>query len=105
MMSANLVSWTRLVRYIPEGNSTVHYGEPIIKENEVDAIAQLAQDGNLEVIVLEGDDPMSAKPTGKKEKVAKLLGPLRPGDVPIIRCIGLNYTTHSKMPFHLPSMA
>lgn len=99
-MSTKLVFWDRLVRYIPEGDSTIRYGEPIVKEDQVDAIAQLAQDGKLEVTVLEGNDPLSAKSTGKREKVAKLLGPLRPGDVPIIRCIGLNYTTHSKTPPH-----
>jgi hypothetical protein len=85
------------VRYIPEGaDNIIRYGEPLLQKSQIDEIAQIAKEGKLEVNVLEGANALSAKPTGKVEKVAKLLGPLRPSDVPIIRCIGLNYTTHSK---------
>ncbi|KAJ8117606.1 hypothetical protein OPT61_g1251 [Boeremia exigua] len=94
-MSSKLVSWERLVRYIPKGsNQTVRYGDPIVSDSDVDKIARLAEEGKLEVKVLEGDHPLSARPNGETDKVAKLLGPLEPGDVPIIRCIGLNYKTH-----------
>lgn len=96
-MSSNKIAWERFVRYVPQGqDKTVHYGDPIVSASEVDSIAQLAEEGKLEVKVLRGDHPLDAKPTGEKEKVAKLLGPLEPADVPILRCIGLNYTTHSR---------
>lgn len=97
-MSSPLVAWDRLVRYVPVGaDTTVRYGQPIL-ENESDAgsIAQLAQSGKLQVKVLEGEDIFSAKPTDKVETVARLLGPIEASAVPIIRCIGLNYKTHSK---------
>lgn len=98
-MSFKPVAWERFVRYVPQGrNQAVRYGEPIIKESEVDQIAQIAEEGKLEVKVLHGDHPLDATPNGQTDKVAKLLGPLEPVDVPIIRCIGLNYKTHSILP-------
>lgn len=95
MASTNLTAWNRLVRYISASDGREKYGEPILDSDEAD-IASLAQDGKLEVTVLEGNDPLSAKPTSNKDRVQRLLGPLREQDVPIIRCIGLNYKSHIK---------
>ena len=94
---APLTSWDRLVRYISEKDGKVRYGEPIVSDSKPD-IDQLAQDGKLEVKVLDGSHPLQAKPTGEQDKVKQLLGPLTPKDVPIIRCVGLNYKTHSNIP-------
>ncbi|OAL05584.1 hypothetical protein IQ06DRAFT_300701 [Phaeosphaeriaceae sp. SRC1lsM3a] len=97
-MSTKLVAWERFVRYVPQGlNQAVRYGDAIIEGSEVDHIAEIAEEGRLEVKVLKGDHPLNATPTGQTEKVARLLGPLEPADVPIIRCIGLNYKTHSTL--------
>merc|ERR1712137_441809 len=41
-----------------------------------------------------GDSFISVKPTGEEDEVKQLLGPLTPEDVPIVRCVGLNYKTH-----------
>lgn len=90
------VAWTRLVRFVAaNGDGSVQYGEPIVEGASTD-IAKLARDGKLEVHVCSGEDVFSAKPTAEKKLVKKLLGPLKPDEVPIIRCIGLNYKTHSK---------
>lgn len=94
-MAARLVNWDRLVRYIGADGPEVRYGEPAIKDSQVGEIAELAKQGKLHVNVLEGDDVWSAKRTGRTEIAARLLGPLTKREVPIIRCIGLNYTTHS----------
>jgi len=95
-MKSQLVTWSRLVRYVPlEAGGTVQYGEPILP-NEADDIAELARKGELKVKVCKGSDPLSATPTEQIQTVKTLLGPLEPKDVPIIRCIGLNYKTHSK---------
>jgi hypothetical protein len=59
-------------------------------------IDELAASGKLRVKVLEGATPVEAKHTGDEDEVKKLLGPLTPKDVAIVRCIGLNYKTHSK---------
>jgi len=96
-MSPNLVAWNRFVRYAPKGaEDTIRYGDPIITDSEIDNISQLADEGSLKVKVLQGAHPLDAKPTGEVDTVSKLLGPLEPENVPIIRCIGLNYKTHSK---------
>lgn len=101
-MSSKPVAWERFIRYIPQGqDQVVRYGDPIIRESEIDQIAQIAEEGRLEVKVLQGDHPLDATPSGKTDKVARLLGPLEPDDVPIIRCIGLNYKTHSMISVRL----
>lgn len=97
-MSAKLVAWDRLVRYTAQGGSQIRYGEPILTDSEENAVADLADAGQLKVKVCEGDSPLTAVPTSKIETVGKLFGPLEVKDVPIIRCIGLNYKTHSKPP-------
>jgi hypothetical protein len=97
-MAQKQVAWDRLVRYIPQGpEQIVRYGDPIMTGAEADLITQKAEEGSLEVKVLHGDNPLDARPTGEIDKVARLLGPLEAADVPIIRCIGLNYKTHSTL--------
>jgi hypothetical protein len=92
-----LVAWDRLVRYQPVASNEVRYGQPVLESTQTEQIAQLAKDGKLEVEILKGPSPLEATPTGKREKVGKLLGPLAASDVPIVRCIGLNYKTHSEL--------
>jgi hypothetical protein len=87
------VPWTRLVRFVGVGDKDIKYGEPIADSSS--NIAELAKNGKLKVRVCEGDNPFLATPTETIATVKLLLGPLRPSDVPIIRCIGLNYKTHS----------
>lgn len=94
-MSSTTVAWDRLIRFVSASDGKTKFGEPILESSEAD-VAELARKGGLEVNVLEGSDALSAQPTGGKDQVKTLLGPLRPQDVPIIRCIGLNYNTHIK---------
>ncbi|KAE8442955.1 hypothetical protein EG329_002493 [Mollisiaceae sp. DMI_Dod_QoI] len=92
-MAAQLVLWDRLVRYTSAGESKVKYGVPILSDPK-DDVAKLASKGQLKVKVCEGSDALSAIPIEKVETVQTLLGPLDEREVPIIRCIGLNYKTH-----------
>lgn len=93
-MTSQNVPWKRLVRYVgPDG--LVKYGEPILS-NDRDDVSNLYKEGILKVHVCDGTDIWSATPTSKAEVVKQLLGPLEVKDVPIIRCIGLNYKSHSK---------
>jgi hypothetical protein len=94
-MASDLVAWDRLVRYVPKGGTEIRYGEPILQSGHLGEIAELARNGQLHVTVLKGDDPLEARPTEETEIVGTLLGPLKPRNVPIVRCIGLNYKTHS----------
>lgn len=93
-----LTQWTRLVRYVSAQDGKVRYGEPILSGEGKNAgdIDALAQKGTLKVKILEGASPLAAAPTGEEDEVKQLLGPLTPKDVPIIRCTGLNYKTHSE---------
>ena len=84
------------MRYVSAKDGKIRYGEPIVSDAKPD-IDQLAQDGKLEVKILDGPTPVHAKATGEQDIVKQLLGPLTPKDVPIIRCVGLNYKTHSKL--------
>lgn len=94
-MASKNVAWTRLVRYISfEDETQVQYGEPILPSVNSD-VAELAKAGDLEVKVCTGNGPLDARPSSKIQKVKKLLGPLESKDVPHIRCVGLNYKTHS----------
>ena len=93
-MAPQTLAWKRLVRYVGADGS-VKYGEPILPKSS-DDVSNLFKQGNLEVHICEGTDIWSATPTREKEVVKKLLGPLDAKNVPIIRCIGLNYKTHSE---------
>lgn len=90
-----MVLWSRLVRYVGQ-DGLIKYGEPSLENEDADDIASLAKNGKLEVRICSGSNALSAQPTDAVEKVQTLLGPLSPSEVPIIRCIGLNYKTHSK---------
>lgn len=52
----------------------------------------------LQAKVLQGDDIYdetgNTKITEEVVTVKKLLGPLSQTDVPVLRCVGLNYATH-----------
>ncbi|SMQ50631.1 unnamed protein product [Zymoseptoria tritici ST99CH_3D7] len=85
------VQWSRLVRYI-DTNGNTGYGEPQVSAGS--DILQLAQDGKLQVKVLKGDSALTVTPTEEVQTVKTLLSPLTPQEVPIVRCIGLNYKTH-----------
>ena len=93
-MSSINIPWTRLVRYSSSADGPVKYGEPVASPNA--DLGQLANEGKLQVKQLSGSDPFSLQTTDVTEGVFCLYGPLAPKDVPIIRCIGLNYKTHSK---------
>lgn len=94
-MASKFIAWDRLVRYVSASDGTVKYGQPILDSPDVD-VAALAEEGKLEVHVAEGENPLAARPGSQKDQVKSLLGPFRVEDVPIIRCIGLNYKTHIK---------
>lgn len=88
-----MASWKRLIRF-EDPSGVIRFGEP----NVADAaqVEELLQQGTLEATSFEGTGPFDLKPTGSKYTVKKLLGILKPEDVPIVKCIGLNYLKHSK---------
>lgn len=89
-----MVVWKRLIRFEAE-DGKVYNGEPLLGE-QTDDVGALADDGKLQAFVIEGGDVFSdaAAVTPKKLAVKTLLGPLHVDQVPIIRCVGLNYMKH-----------
>ncbi|WWC90305.1 uncharacterized protein L201_005238 [Kwoniella dendrophila CBS 6074] len=91
-----MVSYTRLIRFIPKSSSP----EPIIGE-PIDANVDvgIASYGSkpIEVEVFSGKSVLNpGQKTGRKEFVDKLLSPLDQREIGTIRCIGLNYVNHAK---------
>lgn len=88
------MSWSRLIRFIGDDDQ-VHYGDLWLTA-ALD-LESLLEKGELIATEVSGSSPFEGGPTGKELRVKSLLGPLTPADVPIVRCIGLNYIKHSKL--------
>ncbi|KAK5203084.1 hypothetical protein LTR96_011081 [Exophiala xenobiotica] len=88
------MSWTHLIRF--ENNAKVYNGDAIFPDGtSPDDVAKLAKDGKLKTTVIDGDVLSDTyKITSQELEVTKLLSPLTRTQVPIIRCIGLNYMKH-----------
>ena len=91
------VTWQRLIRFISTDGRILR-GEPIFPEPDFD-VGNTTENTHLKARVIKGDDiyDVTGKTRVTDEVVAvkTLLGPLAPTDVPILRCVGLNYATHS----------
>lgn len=77
----------------------VLYGEPIMPDPDFDLGITTEQTG-LEAKIIQGEDLYdttgATRVTEEVVLVKRLLGPLAQKDVPILRCIGLNYASHSE---------
>ncbi|KAI1245125.1 hypothetical protein MGN70_012014 [Eutypa lata] len=87
------MAWTRLIKFQDE-DGFIRHGEPLIDSPE--DLGRLLETGNLTAHELVGQDLLSMRLTEKIFHVKKLVGPLDPKDVPILRCVGLNYAKHIK---------
>ncbi|KAB2575664.1 putative fumarylacetoacetate hydrolase family protein [Lasiodiplodia theobromae] len=91
-------AWQRLIRFVATDGRTL-YGEPILSNPDFD-LGNTTRETGLKAKVISGTDLYdttgATKVTEETVTVQKLLGPLSQEDVPIVRCIGLNYKTHIK---------
>ena len=87
------MSWNRLIRFVSTDGTTT-FGDALL--DDASEIHQKLSDNALYAQELSGSSPFDLKATGKKLQVKTILPLLTQRDVPIIRCIGLNYTKHSK---------
>ena len=87
------LAWKRLIRFLVD-DGQIHYGEPDI--DNIDELANLYKLNSLTAKLLHGDlfDP-SANIAQQSIHVKKILGPLEPAQVPLVKGIGLNYISHS----------
>jgi hypothetical protein len=92
------LSWKRLVRF-RSTDGRVLRGEPVVRDDLQDLGSITAAD-EVEVRILsEGDIYDTTGKTRLLEETAiveRVLAPLAAAEVPILRCVGLNYATHSK---------
>jgi hypothetical protein len=90
--------WKRLIRFIATDGRTLR-GEPILPTPTTD-LGFITEANKLQARVIEGEDIFDT--TGKTRvtdeivTVRTILGPLAQDEVPILRCVGLNYAKHSK---------
>ncbi|KAH8707078.1 fumarylacetoacetate hydrolase family protein-like protein [Phaeosphaeriaceae sp. PMI808] len=89
-------TWDRLIRFIATDGRELR-GEPILPSPDFD-IGNTTEETGLKarvINVVNGDifDPQT-KVTSEEVVVKKLLGPVTQEEVPIIRCIGLNFIKH-----------
>jgi hypothetical protein len=89
--------WKRLIRFEATDGRTLR-GEPILPSEDFD-LGDVTESTKLKAKVITGDDIFDTtgktKVTDEEVTVKKLLGPLTREDVPVLRCIGLNYAKHS----------
>ncbi|OAP63481.1 hypothetical protein AYL99_02708 [Fonsecaea erecta] len=90
--------WTRLIRFVATDGRVLR-GEPILPSEDFD-LGNVTESDQLKAKVIEGDDIFDTtgktKVTDEVVTVKKLLGPLAREEVPILRCVGLNYAKHIK---------
>lgn len=91
------VAWQRLIRFMST-DDRILYGQPILPSPDFD-LGKATEKDQLKANIINSDDIYDT--TGKTRvsnevvTVKRILGPLAESDVPIVRCIGLNYAKHS----------
>lgn len=92
------VVWQRLIRFVATDGRILR-GEPILPSPSFD-IGSTTEETKLKAKIIVGDDIYDTtgetKVTEEVVTVKKLLGPLAQNEVPILRCVGLNYAKHSQ---------
>lgn len=95
------LAWKRLIRF-EAIDGRILVGEPALPSSDFDLGLSDAQEG-LKARVICGKDIFDTtgmtRVTDETVQVKRILGPLTPQDVPILRCIGLNYANHSQSDF------
>lgn len=84
--------WKRLIRF-KDVSGAIRFGEPDV--SDASQVQELLEQGKLEATGFDGSDPFDLRPTVQKYAVKELLGILEPENVPLVKCIGLNYMKHS----------
>lgn len=86
--TARMTSFDRLIRFQTASGETKYGNLP----NELST----REIEGSEVEVLDGDVKSGFKKAGSKDKVGKLLCPLRREEMGVILCVGLNYRRHAE---------
>lgn len=91
------LAWARAIRFVSSDGRTL-YGDPILPYEDYD-LGSLHEGDQIKARVIEGtdlfDESGATRLSSEVVTVSKLLGPLTPTQVPMLRCVGLNYAKHS----------
>ncbi|KAK1955646.1 hypothetical protein LY78DRAFT_697619 [Colletotrichum sublineola] len=85
------MSWNRLIRFVDDSGAE-HFGEPQIQDES--EFAALLDKDDLWAVIYDGASPVAPLTKGERVHVKEVKPLLTPKNVPIIRCIGLNYVKH-----------
>ena len=92
------VAWERMIRFVAADERLLR-GEPIMPSPNFD-LGKPTVGTKLRAKIITGSDLFDTtgqtKVTDEIVDVERILGPLTQEEVPILRCIGLNYAKHSK---------
>ena len=95
-----MIVWQRLIRFVATDGRTLR-GEPVLPSPDFD-LGTTTAETKLQAKVITGHDLYdttgATNVTDEVVTVKELLGPLTKSDVPILRCVGLNYAKHSELP-------
>jgi hypothetical protein len=90
--------WKRLIRF-EAVDGRILRGEPVLSANEGIDLGFVTEADQLQAKILVGHDIYNTTGnttlTEETVLVKKILSPLAQSDVPILRCVGLNYAKHS----------
>lgn len=87
-------SWTHLIRFIAEEDGQIHLGN--IDAKKYPDVGLSTFKGEKISAELVSGSVFDGVVTGKTMTVKQLLSPIAMHEVPIIRCLGLNYRDHAK---------
>jgi hypothetical protein len=90
-------NWDRLIRFVATDGRELR-GQPILPSADFDVGKTTEETGlKAKVVDVKNNDIFdpATKVTDEEVTVKKLLGPVTVDEVPIIRCIGLNFIKHS----------
>ncbi|KAK3946570.1 hypothetical protein QBC32DRAFT_357474 [Pseudoneurospora amorphoporcata] len=90
-MASFTTTFERLIRFQDEAGQP-RYGEPVL--SSIHDLDEAVSQGTLEATVWEGSNIFSLAPTTQILSVKKLLPILTAEDVPLVKCVGLNYMKH-----------
>ncbi|KAL1634607.1 hypothetical protein SLS56_002301 [Neofusicoccum ribis] len=86
--------WTHLARFIAKEDGRVHLGQ--IDPAKVPDVGRAVFKGEQVAAHEVTGGVFDGVVTGRVLHVDRLLSPLAPSDVPLIRCMGINYHDHAK---------
>ncbi|KAJ5787367.1 hypothetical protein N7457_002357 [Penicillium paradoxum] len=87
-------NWTHVVRFISEEDGQIHLGE--VDSNQYPDVGLAVLEGTRIAVKLVKGSLFDGIVTETTMHIARLLAPIGIEEVPIIRCMGLNYHDHAK---------